>query len=400
MGHMPDINQRPSGIWEYRRRVPTRLRKVIGKTEWRPSLGTKDLAEAKRRVAAVIADIERQIAAAGQIVTLDHQRITALAAEWLSAAVEKHEAAPPDDDAISHALDALEAAGEGRRHYPEGSDSAASESHRSIVQHMAGTVDDLLHSRNLLAVDQASRDALAVALYWQEVTYWKTMTRRLHGDYGPVPGLANAPKFVPPVPAGAADADAPTSFASVWKLWVNADEHRAPKTVYEWGKKWDKLVAYVREHHGHEDAARVTKEQARAWVESLKSAQLHPKTINFGYVAVARAAYKVACEAGVLTANPFAGLAVKINKLAQARDRRQGFTDEEARAYLQAARARGGWVRWVVSVMAYSGCRLEEVTDARACDVREEKGVPVLDINLEGEGRRLRECQKFCVRAG
>lgn len=143
---------------------------------------------------------------------------------------------------------------------------------------------------------------------------------------------------------------------------VTADTDRAPKTVYEWGKKWDKLVAYIREHHAHDDAARVTKEQARAWVDSLKATDISPRTINFGYIAVARAAYKIACDAGRLKDDPFAGLAVKINKLALARDKRQGFTDEEARAYLQAARAhRATWVRWVVMVMAYSGCRLEEV---------------------------------------
>lgn len=382
MAIMATIKQRPGGTWEYRRRVPDRLRPHLGITEVRRSLDTKDKGEAKLRVVAVIAEVDRLFAAAGQVVTLDHKRIAALAAEWLSSRVTRDETSPPDVDTIDVQIDAIQ---------------DASEDRSAILRMMSGAVDELLMSKGLPSVDQASREELSIALFWSDLTYWRTMARRRRNDYGAVPGLADAPVFVAPAVASkisgkAGDDDAPTSFAAVWKLWKAADEDRAPKTVYEWGKKWDKLVAYIREQHGHDDAARVTKEQARAWVDSLKaSGTIAPRTINFGYIAVARAAYKIACGAGVLQDNPFAGLAVKVNKLALARDKRQGFTDEEARAYLQAARAhRAAWVRWVVSVMAYSGCRLEEVTDARACDVREEKGIPVLDINLEGEGRRLK----------
>lgn len=378
MAHMATIKQRPGGTWEYRRRVPDKLRPLLKLTEVRKSLGTKDKAEAKRQVVAVIAEVDRLFAAAGQVVTLDHQRIVALAAEWLSSRVTRDEATPPDALTIDVQIDAIQ---------------NASEDRRAILRLMSSAVDELLMSKGLPNVDQASREELSVALFWSDLAYWQTMSKRRAGDYSAVPRLAHAPVFVPPkIGSKVGNDDAPTSFASVWKLWKAADEDRAPKTVYEWGKKWDKLVAYVREHHGHDDAARVTKEHARAWVDSLKATgTIAPRTINFGYIAVARAVYKIACDAGRLKDNPFAGLAVKVNKLALARDKRQGFTDEEARAYLQAARAhRSAWVRWVVMAMAYSGCRLEEVTDARACDVREEKGIPVLDINLEGEGRRLK----------
>jgi integrase len=376
MALMATIKQRPGGTWEYRRRVPDKLRPLLKLTEVRRSLDTKDRAEAKLRVVAVIAEVDRLFAAAGQVITLDHRQVVALAAEWLSSRVTKGEASPPDALTIDVQISAIQDAHEDRR---------------AILRLMSSAVDDLLMSKSLPHVDQPSREDLSIALFWSDLTYWQTMSRRRAGDYGPVPGVAGAPAFVPPaVTSKDAPGESPTSFASIWSLWVKSDEDRAPKTLYEGGKKWDILVRYMHDTHGITDAAKVTKEHARAWVDSLKASDIAPRTINFGYIAFARAAYNVACKRDVLQGNPFAGLAVKINKVALARDRRQGFTDEEARRYLQAARARGGWVRWVVSVMAYSGCRLEEVTDARACDVREEKGIPVLDINLDGEGRRLK----------
>lgn len=380
MAVMATIKQRPGGMWEYRRRVPDRLRSHLGITEVRRSLDTKDKAEAKVRVAAVIAEVDRLFAAAGQVVTLDHRSIKALAAEWLSSRVSTGESSPPDALTIDVQISAIQDAHEDRR---------------AILRLMSSAVDDLLTSKALPNVDQASREELSIALFWSDLAYWQTMSKRRAGDYSAVPGLANAPAFVSPkIGSKASDDDAPTSFASVWKLWVAADTDRAPKTVYEWGKKWDKLVAYIREQHGHDDAARVTKEQARAWVDSLKASDtISPRTINFGYIAVARAAYKVATGRDVLKDNPFVGLTLKINKVALARGKREPFTDEEARKYLQAARAhRHAWVRWVVLFMAYSGCRLGEVADARACDVRDEKGIPVLDICLY-PGRRIKTIQ-------
>lgn len=377
MSFVDTFKKRKTGIYEYRVVIPKHLRSRLGGlTEFRRSLKTRDKATAERVGLPLIAQAQRLIANAEQTVILDNRHVAALAAEWLSSRVARDEASPPDALTIDVQIDAIQ---------------AASDDRAAILRLMSSAVDDLLIAKALPHVDQASREELAVALFWSDLTYWQTMSRRRAGDYGTVPGVADAPAFVAPKTGDKNSSDdAPTSFASIWSLWIKSDDDRAPKTLYEGGKKWDILVRHMHDMHGITDAAKVTKDHARAWVDSLKASDIAPRTINFGYIAFARAAYNVACKRDVLQGNPFAGLAVKVNKLALARDRRQGFTDEEARAYLQAARTRGGWVRWVVSVMAYCGCRLEEVTDARACDIREEKGIAVLDINLDGEGRRLK----------
>ncbi|WP_273455451.1 DUF6538 domain-containing protein, partial [Nevskia ramosa] len=146
---MATITQRPSGVWEYRRRVPDRLRGHLGITEVRQSLDTKDKAVAKVRVVAVIADVERRFAAAGQVVTLDHRSVVALAARWLASRVAADEASPPDAETIDRNLGALQDRSEG---YGPGA-----------IASMSSTVDELLIAHDLPNVDQVSRDALAVA---------------------------------------------------------------------------------------------------------------------------------------------------------------------------------------------------------------------------------------------
>jgi uncharacterized protein DUF6538/integrase-like protein len=49
------------GVYTYRRAVPPRLRSIIGKTEWKVSLGTDVLAVAQRRLPKIAADVEREI---------------------------------------------------------------------------------------------------------------------------------------------------------------------------------------------------------------------------------------------------------------------------------------------------------------------------------------------------
>lgn len=169
MALMATIKQRPGGTWEYRRRVPDKLRPLLKLTEIRRSLDTKDKAEAKVRAVAVMAEVNRLFAAAGQVVTLDHRSIKALAAEWLSAKVARDEVSPPDALTIDVQISAIQDAHEDRR---------------AILRLMSSAVDDLLMSKSLPHVDQASREELSIALFWSDLTYWQTMSRRRAGDYG------------------------------------------------------------------------------------------------------------------------------------------------------------------------------------------------------------------------
>src|SRR5271167_1523479 len=89
-----------SGVYYYRRVVPVRLRGTLGRTEYRISLGTKDLREAKRLYPAKADEVNAQIAQAmGGPVILSHQQLVALAGLWYTRELAKREGSPEDVEA-------------------------------------------------------------------------------------------------------------------------------------------------------------------------------------------------------------------------------------------------------------------------------------------------------------
>jgi integrase len=101
-------------VFIYRRMVPPRLRSIIGKREWKVSLGTGDLAVAQRRLPAIVAEVERELkeAEAGR----KNPAVLAyrLTQEWKQLRAQrpatKHEGSEEDEeDAIdSHIIMLLE----------------------------------------------------------------------------------------------------------------------------------------------------------------------------------------------------------------------------------------------------------------------------------------------------
>lgn len=360
MAIMATIKQRPGGTWEYRRRVPDKLRPLLKLTEVRRSLDTKDKGEAKLRVVAVIAEVDRLFAAAGQVVTLDHKRIAALAAEWLSSRVTRDEASPPDVDTIDVQIDAIQ---------------DASEDRRSILRMMSSAVDDLLLSKSLPHVDEASREDLSIALFWSDLTYWQTMARRRRNDYGAVPGLADAPRWVPPVGADGSPSDtASVTLSSLFDAWA-VERKPSQKTVDSWRSCLLKFAVFV----GHDDAARVTDEDVVRWKDSLVASGLSAATVNDKHLASLRAALEYGKRNRKLPANVARGVSALVARGSKVKAK--GYTDDEARTILTAARQLTGWRRWLPFVCAYTGARVSEPADAAAADVKvSPEGIAYLDM--------------------
>lgn len=358
---MATLTLRPSGMYEYRRRVPDRLRGHLGLTEVRRSLGTKDKDEAKRRVPAVIAEVDRMFSAAGQVVTLDHRRVVALATRWLASRVSADEASPPDADTIDLHLSALQDRSEGYG--------------MSITASMSSTANDLLMSVGLPNVDQVSRDALAAALFWNSVTYWQTLRRRLSGDYGPVPGIANAPTWVPPVAATAAlGEDAALTMPALFDAWA-AERKPTQKTVDSFRSCVLKFCAFI----GHSDATRITDTDVVNWKDALVQSGLKAATINNKQLSALKLTLGYGKSNRKLPTNVASGVSVLVPR-GEKSDQR-GYTDAEARTVLTAARALTGWRRWLPFLSAYTGTRISEPADAAAADVKQsDDGVWCIDM--------------------
>ena len=369
MSRMASIYPHPkTRVYYWRRRVPDRLRAVVGKTEWRVSLGTKNLAEAKRQALTVAADIQRQLDTAGLTVTLTQRQVFGLAADWMRDRLAMDEANPPDETASDSVIDAHEHA-EGRQ------------AHEALLDQLYGAnmVSVLLTAHGVAAVDSASRRALVERLFWTSLQLWQELSRRAHGDYSPSALLERAPRFV------AASAQAKPSAVPLLDLFYGWVQERKPdkKTQDSWGSRVRAFVKFV----GHDDAAQVTGDDAVRWKDELVQQGKKPGTINDGYLAALRSAFDYGVRNKRLKASPVSGVRALV-PIATKRTGRLPFSDSDAGTILRDARGRLGWRRWVPLLMAYTGARIEEVAGAAAADVKLEAGVHFLD--LHPEGRRLK----------
>ena len=142
-----------SGVWYYRRVVPVRVRAVLGRTEYRISLGTMSLPEAKRRYPEVAARVDADLGqAGGGPAVLNHQQIVALAGLWYTRELAAREGAPDPVDAYDAWLDQLQRADERGKAHDE----------------VADDVDALLKSERL-QLDVATRRALGERVFWHKV---------------------------------------------------------------------------------------------------------------------------------------------------------------------------------------------------------------------------------------
>jgi integrase len=185
------------------------------------------------------------------------------------------------------------------------------------------------------------------------------------------------------------------------------DAGLAPKTRSSWRSKIRDLIAFV----GHDDLARLTRKEVLAWKEKLqteiiperkkkrktKSAAADKpaeprtrdrKTIRNVYLAALRATLNFAVNREDLTTNVAKGIVVKVKK--KKKQREKGFTADEARRILTAslepqpkalsaemAAAR----RWVPWICAYTGARVNEITQLTPLDFGIEEGFDYIRLD-------------------
>jgi integrase len=175
-----------------------------------------------------------------------------------------------------------------------------------------------------------------------------------------------------------------------------AEAGHSPKTRVAWKAKVSALVAFV----GHDDLARLTTKDVLRWKDSLvkKTKKVEgrdvpafdPKTIRNGYLAAVRATLNYAVQQQELSANVAKGVTVRVKK--KKKQREKGFTEGEACLILNAtllpaprnlsaehAAAR----RWVPWICAYTGARVNEVTQLWPSDISVKKGINVVRFDAD-----------------
>ncbi len=186
------------------------------------------------------------------------------------------------------------------------------------------------------------------------------------------------------------------SISELYERYASSGQAK-PKTVNRWRSRVEELVEFL----GHNDARRVTRADLNRWTASLVEKGLAKKTILAGYIPAIRVPFNLALEDGLLPDNPASGLKVRAPKTAKQRE--NDFTDEEALKILRATfepqpaklsmfnRLARRWVPWLC---AYTGARVAEITQLRACDIQQEGDIWFINITPAAGSVKTGEARK------
>ncbi len=354
-------------VYYYRRVVPDDLRQVVGKREEKRSLGTKDPEEAKTRHAWVAAEVEarwRELRRGVQPVS--HKQAHAVAGELYRDLLARNEDQPETADSYRDRQVAHERiATEGLGVFATLPSLAEQLRLSAAMQETDDAVSGFLATRGMRVDGDAfgrMRSATAAGLAQGH----GTLARYANGDYRPDP---NAGRF-PDRSAIDGKRDALTA-----KALFDAYQREA-KVAPATDKRWRGVFAALVRFLGRDDMRAVTEGDLLRWKQTLLESGKSNQTIRNVYLASVKAVFRFALSEKLLPSNPAASVTIKSAK--KKRLREQGFTKDEAllilRATLEPASKRTSpefaaarqWVPWLC---AYSGARVNEITQLRASDI-------------------------------
>lgn len=125
---------------------------------------------------------------------------------------------------------------------------------------------------------------------------------------------------------------------------------------------------------GHDDAAKVTRDDAHRWVEAMQAAAVVSDETIRDKLAALSAVLRWGVEQRLLERNVAEHVKLRKRLDRSLEKPRRDFTDEEAVTILTKARGEKGFLRWGPFVMAYAGMRVGEVAQLRRQDVVRERG--------------------------
>jgi integrase len=345
--------------------IPEHLRPVLGKREFFFSLRTKDRAEAKRRILQVEAPHYTVLLEKAEAELAGHQR-AAPAFDPLAGMTE-------DAVAAMFAEDPVMAAKEARREELGDYISFLKERLQGSTEQMPR---ELRAFRYILEGHDFDRELLK-----DQLTIARYERRELEGRLADSEASNPSPTSSQSKPS--------VSLTALFDAYAKTGRLTAP-IVKEWGAGVARFVTFV----GHDDARRVTQEDVLRWRNHARDEPQRngkprsPQRVNAGYLAPLRAAFKHGMSEMLIEHDPAAAVP-KLLAVRQAQTRDRQFTKEEQRTILSAALnvgqdegspLRGLVRRWVPWLCAYTGARVNEITQLRAKDVQQIDGIWIIQI--------------------
>ncbi|MCP8890853.1 site-specific integrase [Sphingomonas faeni] len=194
----------------------------------------------------------------------------------------------------------------------------------------------------------------------------------------------------PPAPVGHKERSAPGT--SRLPLLETFDAYtRAAGMTPLTAQDWRRHIVHLKDFLGHDDAAKITTDDLMRWRdELLKDGTRQANTVRGRYLGSIRAMLSWAVSERKLPVN--VALNIKVHGKEKPELRSKDFTDDEALRILTASlippanRILPTYAlsrRWVPWLCAYTGARVNEITQLRGIDVTEEKGIWVIRITPE-----------------
>lgn len=206
----------------------------------------------------------------------------------------------------------------------------------------------------------------------------RELLQNANRDYTPNKAVAERfPEYKPPNPA--------KKFEVLWADFADAKDLAASTK-----KKWEPYFRQLIKRIGTDDMSSVTEQHLLDWRDALLASKVSRRNVKYGYLAAVRAFFRWAKEEKKLPTNPSAEVVVTISE--KRKRKKTGFNDREARTILAAAlgpqneqmtEENVAARRWVPWLCAYTGARVNEITQLRACDVIDVDGIPCLHIRPE-----------------
>lgn len=385
--------------YQARKRVPKELQVIIGKTEMKRSLPAATQADVRRLHAEVMAEFEREIAAAretlaGRFEAVPAREMMALCGAYYRREVAQEEAASVIDkrrweSEIESLAEQWERADE---------DDPEEWDFNPYPRDLADAEDVLREAGR--SPDTASVRRMAAHLASTRLLVARTMLRRAKGDWGKDDAADKFPETIraaPRMALGVAEqvalerneiAPVAVSLSGLVREWardkgIDPDAKPVAQEFYEKSRTAIRFASFI----GHDDAAQFTKADVLKWKQDSQSKGRKSGTIR-NDISDLSAVCKWAVRNGKLETNVFAGMLPSLKKDAAAGDQKT-YTDEQLATILKAARGQKGAMRWLPWVLATTGARLDEVTQSNKVDIQvTPEGVPYLRIHADKDGTR------------
>ncbi|WP_305332129.1 DUF6538 domain-containing protein [Hoeflea sp.] len=367
--------QKNSGIYQLRMRVPQHLIPLVGKEFVKISLKTRDPQEAIILHARLLADIEtrwRQLSVG--VISLSQKQAVAMSGEIYRSMIVKHQDDPGDPAYLQGSLmkDHLHLRPE------KGVKIVQITKNTALFER---TLETLKFRRNDKAINEYLElhgyriDEPSLALLRKSVAdavlqAKEYLLKLAQGDYRPDPDADRFPKLDLTVKKAAAENLGKYAVLQVFEDYIT-ERKPADSTYKSWKGKIKKVAAEV------PDIRDLTGDWVVDWKDRLLAKGLSAVTVKDGYLA----ALKTVCEWAKgnrrISVNPVVGITVAVPK--KSKTRTKGFTPSEATTILKATFAdppsrctteMKSAYRWVPWLCAYTGARVGEITQLRKEDVQ------------------------------